>query len=111
MLSTVRLRALCKVASQCLLLSGFVSLTSVFSFQPGIISRVTESVKNIVPGWLQKYFKKREDECIDTDESTNQEENPVDYHHDYANEDTMVIDGRVTPESARINLDGMWKSI
>ncbi|KAM6277212.1 nuclear pore complex protein Nup153 isoform 2-T2 [Spheniscus humboldti] len=71
----------------------------------GIISRVTESVKNIVPGWLQKYFNKSEDECVDTNESTNQEENPVSYHHDYANEDTIVIDGRVTPESARINLE------
>ncbi|NXC76169.1 NU153 protein, partial [Anhinga anhinga] len=71
----------------------------------GIISRVTESVKNIVPAWLQKYFNKSEDECVDTSESTNQEENPVNYHHDYANEDTMVIDGRVTPESARINLE------
>ncbi|NXD76114.1 NU153 protein, partial [Halcyon senegalensis] len=71
----------------------------------GIISRVTESVKNIVPGWLQKYFNKSEDECVDTNEATNQEENPVNYHHDYANEDTIVIDGRVTPESARINLE------
>ncbi|NXS51661.1 NU153 protein, partial [Brachypteracias leptosomus] len=71
----------------------------------GIISRVTESVKNIVPGWLQKYFNKSEDECVDTNESTSQEENPVNYHHDYANEDTIVIDGRVTPESARINLE------
>ncbi|NXG17709.1 NU153 protein, partial [Grallaria varia] len=71
----------------------------------GLISRVTESVKNIVPGWLQKYFNKREDKCVDTNESPNQEENPVNYHHDYANEDAMVIDGRVTPESARINLE------
>ncbi|XP_064908436.1 nuclear pore complex protein Nup153 isoform X2 [Columba livia] len=71
----------------------------------GIISRVTESVKSIVPGWLQKYFNKSEDECVDTNESTNQEENPVNYHHDYANEDTIMIDGRVTPESARINLE------
>ncbi|NWT37358.1 NU153 protein, partial [Chroicocephalus maculipennis] len=71
----------------------------------GIISRVTESVKNIVPGWLQKYFNRSEDECVDTNESTNQEESPVNYHHDYANEDTTVIDGRVTPESARINLE------
>uniref|UniRef100_A0A8C8E6F5 Nuclear pore complex protein Nup153 n=1 Tax=Otus sunia TaxID=257818 RepID=A0A8C8E6F5_9STRI len=67
--------------------------------------RVTESVKNIVPGWLQKYFNKSEDECVDINESTNQEENPVNYHHDYANEDSIVIDGRVTPESARINLE------
>ncbi|NXY73822.1 NU153 protein, partial [Glareola pratincola] len=71
----------------------------------GIISRVTESVKNIVPGWLQKYFNRSEDECVDTNESTNQEESPVNYHHDYANEDTIVNDGRVTPESARINLE------
>ncbi|NXJ77724.1 NU153 protein, partial [Trogon melanurus] len=71
----------------------------------GIISRVTESVKNIVPGWLQRYFNKSEDECVDTNESTNQEETPVNYHHDYADEDTIVIDGRVTPESARINLE------
>ncbi|XP_071592494.1 nuclear pore complex protein Nup153 isoform X3 [Heliangelus exortis] len=73
--------------------------------QQGIISRVTESMKNIVPGWLQKYFNKSEDDCVDTSESTNQEENPVNYHHDYANEDTIVIDGRVTPEAARINLE------
>ncbi|XP_023775466.1 nuclear pore complex protein Nup153 isoform X4 [Cyanistes caeruleus] len=38
-------------------------------------------------------------------ESASEEENPVNYHHDYANEDAMVIDGRVTPESARINLE------
>ncbi|XP_030362132.1 nuclear pore complex protein Nup153 isoform X3 [Strigops habroptila] len=75
------------------------------SKQQGIISRMTASVKNIVPGWLQKYFNKSEDECVDANESTDQEENPVNYHHDYANEDTIVIDGRVTPETARINLD------
>ncbi|NWV62689.1 NU153 protein, partial [Malurus elegans] len=71
----------------------------------GLISRVTESVKNIVPGWLQKYFNKREDKCIDTNESANEEENSVNYHHDYANEDAMAIDGRVMPESARINFE------
>ncbi|NXO80809.1 NU153 protein, partial [Sitta europaea] len=71
----------------------------------GLLSRVTESVKNIVPGWLQKYFNKREDKCADMNESASEEENPVNYHHDYANEDAMVIDGRVTPESARINLE------
>ncbi|NXB99619.1 NU153 protein, partial [Orthonyx spaldingii] len=71
----------------------------------GLISRVTESVKNIVPGWLQKYFNKREDKCVDTNESASEEENPVNYHHDYASEDAMVVDGRVTPESARIHLE------
>ncbi|NWS67655.1 NU153 protein, partial [Crotophaga sulcirostris] len=71
----------------------------------GIISRVTESVKNIVPGWLQRYFNRSEDQCVDRNESTNQEEVPVNYHHDYTNEDTVVVDGRVMPESARINLE------
>ncbi|NXF53662.1 NU153 protein, partial [Oceanites oceanicus] len=71
----------------------------------GFISRVTESVKNIVPAWLQKYFNKGEDECVDRNQSTDREENPVNDHHDYANEDSMEIDGRVTPESARINLE------
>ncbi|NWR73184.1 NU153 protein, partial [Centropus unirufus] len=71
----------------------------------GIISRVTESVKNIVPGWLQRYFHRSEDECIDRNESTNPEEIPVNYHHDYGNEEAVVIDGRVTPESTRINLE------
>ncbi|XP_042662551.1 nuclear pore complex protein Nup153 isoform X4 [Tyto alba] len=84
---------------------GAVKPPYVRSKQQGIISRVTESVKNIVPGWLQKYFNKSEDEYVGTSESTNQEENPENYHHDYANEDSIVIDGRVTPESARINLE------
>ncbi|XP_035749340.1 nuclear pore complex protein Nup153 isoform X2 [Egretta garzetta] len=90
----------------CIGLSSPESPSSITLFlQQGIISRMTESVKSIVPAWLQKYFNKSEDECVDTNESTNQEENPVNYHHDYANEDTIVIDGRVTPESARINLE------
>uniref|UniRef100_A0A7M4E238 Nuclear pore complex protein Nup153 n=1 Tax=Crocodylus porosus TaxID=8502 RepID=A0A7M4E238_CROPO len=71
----------------------------------GIISRVTESVKNIVPGWLQKYFNKSEEEHVDTSEPRNQGENPLSYHHDYTEEDTTVIDGRVTPESTRIILE------
>ncbi|XP_050565094.1 nuclear pore complex protein Nup153 isoform X4 [Cygnus atratus] len=72
------------------------------SKQQGIISRMTETVKNIVPAWLQKYFNKREEECADANESANQEETPVNYHHDYADEDT-IIDERFTPEPARIN--------
>uniref|UniRef100_A0A8C0GKA1 Nuclear pore complex protein Nup153 n=1 Tax=Chelonoidis abingdonii TaxID=106734 RepID=A0A8C0GKA1_CHEAB len=71
----------------------------------GIISRVTESVKNIVPGWLQRYFNKNEDECVDASEPTSQQETPVNYHHGYADDDTPVFDGRVTPESTRINLE------
>ncbi|XP_075777337.1 nuclear pore complex protein Nup153 isoform X2 [Pelodiscus sinensis] len=73
--------------------------------QQGIISRVTESVKNIVPGWLQRYFNKSEDECVDASEPTNQQETPVNYHHGYADDDTPMFDGRVTPESTRISLE------
>lgn len=67
---------------------------------------MTETVKNIVPAWLQKYFNKREKECVDRNESANQEETPVNYHHDYADEDT-IIDERFTPEPARISRRGM----
>ncbi|XP_066847262.1 nuclear pore complex protein Nup153-like [Anser cygnoides] len=63
---------------------------------------MTETVKNIVLAWLQKYFNKREEECVDRNESANQEETPVNYHHDYADEDT-IIDERFTPEPARIS--------
>ncbi|XP_035172028.1 nuclear pore complex protein Nup153 [Oxyura jamaicensis] len=72
------------------------------SKKQGIISRMTETVKNIVPAWLQKYFSKREDEYVDANESANQEETPVNYHRDYTDEDT-IIDKRLTPEPARIN--------
>ncbi|KFW09414.1 Nuclear pore complex protein Nup153, partial [Eurypyga helias] len=71
----------------------------------GILNRVTESVKNIVPAWLQKYFKKKEAESVDANESVNQEENPENYHHDYANEDNIMSDERVAPESRRTNLE------
>ncbi|XP_038247363.1 nuclear pore complex protein Nup153 isoform X4 [Dermochelys coriacea] len=73
--------------------------------QQGIISRVTESVKNIVPGWLQRYFNKSEDECVDASEPVSQQETPVNYHHGYSDDHTPVFDGRVTPESTRINLE------
>uniref|UniRef100_A0A8C8RW68 Nuclear pore complex protein Nup153 n=1 Tax=Pelusios castaneus TaxID=367368 RepID=A0A8C8RW68_9SAUR len=77
-----------------------------FKLKPqGIISRVTESVKNIVPGWLQRYFNKNEDECVDASEPTSQQETQVNYHHGYEDNDTPVFDGRVTPESSRINLE------
>ncbi|KAM6317998.1 uncharacterized protein O3Q21_008072 [Podargus strigoides] len=74
---------------------------SITVFFDGIISRVTELVKNIVQGWLQKYFNKSEDDCVER----NDEENPANCHCDYANEDTSVTDGRVMPESARVNLE------
>ncbi|KAM6355910.1 uncharacterized protein O3Q21_007690 [Podargus strigoides] len=80
---------------------GTLVVQSITVFFDGIISRVTELVKNIVQGWLQKFFNKSEDDCVET----NEEENPANCHYDYANEDTLVTDGRVMPESARVNLE------
>ncbi|XP_006888754.1 PREDICTED: nuclear pore complex protein Nup153 [Elephantulus edwardii] len=68
----------------------------------GILSRVTESVKNIVPGWLQRYFSKNEDVCTcstDTHEVPHWPENREDDHLVYADEESAnVNDGRITPE-------------
>ncbi|KAB0391827.1 hypothetical protein E2I00_013813, partial [Balaenoptera physalus] len=68
----------------------------------GILSRVTESVKNIVPGWLQRYFHKNEDVCscsTDTREVAQWPENREDDHIIYADEESPSIhDGRITPE-------------
>ncbi|XP_063488293.1 nuclear pore complex protein Nup153 isoform X11 [Symphalangus syndactylus] len=74
----------------------------------GILSRVTESVKNIVPGWLQRYFNKNEDVCscsTDTSEVPRWPENKED-HLIYADEESSnVTDGRITPEPAVSNTE------
>ncbi|XP_023593259.1 nuclear pore complex protein Nup153 [Trichechus manatus latirostris] len=75
----------------------------------GLLSRVTESVKNIVPGWLQRYFNKNEDVCscsADTSEVPHWPENREDAHLLYADEEsTHVNDGRLTPEPAVSNTE------
>uniref|UniRef100_A0A2K6EY30 Nuclear pore complex protein Nup153 n=1 Tax=Propithecus coquereli TaxID=379532 RepID=A0A2K6EY30_PROCO len=75
----------------------------------GILSRVTESVKNIVPGWLQRYFNKNEDVCScsrDTGEVPHWPENREDDHLTYADEESSNInDGRITPEPAVSNTE------
>uniref|UniRef100_A0A2I3MSK0 Nuclear pore complex protein Nup153 n=1 Tax=Papio anubis TaxID=9555 RepID=A0A2I3MSK0_PAPAN len=74
----------------------------------GILSRVTESVKNIVPGWLQRYFNKNEDVCscsTDTSEVPRWPENKED-HLIYADEESSnITDGRITPEPAVSNTE------
>ncbi|KAM4835639.1 nuclear pore complex protein Nup153 isoform 2-T4 [Thomomys bottae] len=74
------------------------------AIQLGILSRVTESVKNIVPGWLQRYFNKNENACscsTDVNEVPHWSENREDDHMIYANEESSNInDGRITPEPA-----------
>nr|XP_033790485.1 nuclear pore complex protein Nup153 isoform X2 [Geotrypetes seraphini] len=68
----------------------------------GLISRVTDTVKSIVPGWLQKYFNKSEDGCADARETreTAEESREVDLHHIHTGDGdpAPVHDGRVTPE-------------
>lgn len=66
---------------------------------------MTETVKSIVPAWLQKYFNKREDECANANTSANQVATPVNYHHNYADGGT-INDGRYMPERARLNRQG-----
>ncbi|XP_068414025.1 nuclear pore complex protein Nup153 [Eschrichtius robustus] len=75
----------------------------------GILSRVTESVKNIVPGWLQRYFHKNEDVCscsTDTREVAQWPENREDDRIIYADEESPSIhDGRITPEPTVSNTE------
>ncbi|OBS66704.1 hypothetical protein A6R68_04749, partial [Neotoma lepida] len=79
---------------------------------PGILSRVTESVKNIVPGWLQRYFNKSENACscsADASEVPHWPENREDERVIYAGEDnTNIDDGRITPEPAGNNTEGSY---
>uniref|UniRef100_A0ACB8FCQ4 Uncharacterized protein n=1 Tax=Sphaerodactylus townsendi TaxID=933632 RepID=A0ACB8FCQ4_9SAUR len=72
----------------------------------GIINIVKESVKNIVPTWLQRYFRQSEEGS--PNEQRSEEEN-VNYHPAFAADDTdntLEIDGRITPEPTGINLEG-----
>ncbi|XP_026638796.1 nuclear pore complex protein Nup153 isoform X2 [Microtus ochrogaster] len=75
----------------------------------GILSRVTESVKNIVPGWLQRYFNKNENACscsTGTGEVPHWPEDREDERVIYSGEDnTNSDDGRITPEPAGSNTE------
>ncbi|XP_033010496.1 nuclear pore complex protein Nup153 isoform X2 [Lacerta agilis] len=71
----------------------------------GIVNIVKESVKSIVPAWLQRYFRQSEE--ASPSEQRNLEEN-VNYHPAFEDDDadnTLEIDGRITPEPTRITLD------
>ncbi|XP_053102411.1 nuclear pore complex protein Nup153 isoform X2 [Hemicordylus capensis] len=71
----------------------------------GIINIVKESVKSIVPTWLQSYFKQNEE--ASSNEQRRQEEN-VNYHPAFADDiadNPLEIDGRITPEPTRITLE------
>ncbi|XP_068948570.1 nuclear pore complex protein Nup153 [Petaurus breviceps papuanus] len=78
--------------------------------QQGILSRVTESVKNIVPAWLQKYFIKNETAYVHSDdnrESSHWQENTQNDHLLYTDEENPIInDGRITPDQTVSNAEG-----
>ncbi|KAH0617914.1 hypothetical protein JD844_016655 [Phrynosoma platyrhinos] len=66
---------------------------------------VKESVKSIVPTWLQRYFKQNEE--TSPGEQRGLEEN-VNYHPAFEDDvahNTLEIDGRITPEPTGITLE------
>lgn len=79
--------------------------------QQGIISRVTDTVKSIVPGWLQRYFNKEEDvpgrsSNLDrvedhVDDRRNEEQSQIHVHDELP----RTADGRITPEPVRTQED------
>ncbi|XP_069074473.1 nuclear pore complex protein Nup153 isoform X2 [Pleurodeles waltl] len=80
------------------------------SQQQGIIGRVTDSVKSIVPVWLQRYFNKNEDPSTNVSETRGQRErtetNQENDNHVYGHEETPPLsDGRVTPEPVSRHVD------
>ncbi|XP_043921667.1 nuclear pore complex protein Nup153-like [Protopterus annectens] len=69
----------------------------------GIISRVTDTVKNIVPGWLQRYFKQNIDNVPPEEEKGGRETAVLEQNEEndqsYTDEESQVFtDGRNTPE-------------
>lgn len=74
----------------------------LFSQQPGLISRVTDTVKSIVPSWLQKYFKNGE--VAEGDETHVQvEQNYVPTPPNGNQEASPLPDGRNSPEPSTSN--------
>ncbi|XP_073534915.1 nuclear pore complex protein Nup153 [Phyllobates terribilis] len=79
--------------------------------QQGIISRVTDTVKSIVPAWLQKYFNKedevpgRSSSLIRAEDHSDDRQNE-EQSHTYVQEDLpATTDDRITPEHVRTQED------
>lgn len=67
---------------------------------------VKESIKNIVPTWLQRYFTQNEETSPNEQRNL---EGDINYHPAFADditENALEIDGRITPEPTRITLGG-----
>ncbi|XP_068189541.1 nuclear pore complex protein Nup153 [Antennarius striatus] len=74
--------------------------------QSGLISRVTDTVKSIVPSWLQKYFKNGDDpegggSVLGTDQSSQLLPPPTNGNA----EETPPLDGRDSPEPSTSNTE------
>ncbi|XP_073678133.1 nuclear pore complex protein Nup153 isoform X2 [Garra rufa] len=72
--------------------------------QPGLISRVTDTVKSIVPSWLQKYFKNGEVPEGDTS-AVGVDRNNVAPPPNGNDEVTPLPDGRDSPEPSTSNTE------
>ncbi|KAK9403516.1 putative nuclear pore complex protein [Crotalus adamanteus] len=70
----------------------------------GIMNIVKESIKNIVPTWLQRYFTQNEERSPNEQRNL---EGDINYHPAFADditENALEIDGLITPEPTRITL-------
>lgn len=73
-----------------------------FPQQPGLISRVTDTVKSIVPSWLQKYFKNGE--LAEEEETPVQvEQNDVTAPPNGSQESAPLPNARDSPEPSTSN--------
>ncbi|KAB5530962.1 hypothetical protein PHYPO_G00135400 [Pangasianodon hypophthalmus] len=72
--------------------------------QPGLISRVTDTVKSIVPSWLQKYFKNGE-VAEGGDTHVQVEQNNVPTPPNGSQEAAPLPDGRNSPEPSTSNAE------
>ncbi|XP_070603398.1 nuclear pore complex protein Nup153 isoform X3 [Erythrolamprus reginae] len=71
----------------------------------GIMNIVKESIKNIVPTWLQRYFTQNEETSPNEQRNL---EGDINYHLAFADditEDALEMHGRITPEPTRISLE------
>ncbi|XP_027891955.1 nuclear pore complex protein Nup153 isoform X2 [Xiphophorus couchianus] len=75
--------------------------------QSGLISRVTDTVKSIVPSWLQKYFKNGDTPAGQTGQGTEQncQPTPPPAPPNGNEEGPPPIDGRYSPEPSTSNTE------
>lgn len=85
----------------------FVAHTTAFSLylqQSGLISRVTDTVKSIVPSWLQKYFKNEDSpEGGGAEQGTDQNCQQPPPPPNGSEEGPPSLDGRDSPEPSTSN--------